>query len=95
MTSIASPRISGAHTESTVESSPKPSTTPSPSLWSLKVPARRSAEGQKALAFRGADSPHSELIESCISRISVSVSSVSSAPFEEDFLFALMPAPPR
>ena len=106
MTSMASPRIEGAHTVSTVETMPKASTTASPSLCSRKVPASRSAEGQNALALRGAPSPHSLLIESCISRISASVSSAVAVPsasedffaedfFAEVFFFVLMPSPPR
>src|SRR5690625_4257202 len=75
MTSTASPRIIGAHTARPVEMIPKASTIARPALWSPKVPNRRPRLGQKALALRGADSPHSPLMESCISRISSSVRS--------------------
>ena len=60
ITSMAWPRMAGAHTVRMVETAPKRNVSTTPSLWSRRVPKRRPRDGQKDFALRGAElAPHS------------------------------------
>ena len=110
ITFMASPRMEGAHTLKTTATTTIATTAIIPTFSAPKVANSRLAEGQKALALRGAPPPHSSVTPCSWNwAISSSVRSVVvvscflvlprfSFAADEPRVFAclpLMPAPPR